>query len=51
MIDQYLCEGQHDRLVLLDESQSFLKTVLNEGRAARVRAADDPGDGSRNRSL
>src|ERR1700726_375661 len=44
MIDQRLREGEHDRLVLLDECQSFLITVLNEAQAARIGAADNSSD-------
>ena len=47
MIDHRLREGEQDRLVLLDECQSLLIGVLDEGRAARVAAADNPGDGIR----
>jgi hypothetical protein len=45
MIDQRLREGEHDRLVILDQCQSFLIAVLDEGRAARIGAADSPGKG------
>jgi hypothetical protein len=45
MIDQRLREGEHDWLVLLDDRQSLLIAVLDECRAARVVAADYPGEG------
>ena len=42
MIDQRLCECEHNRLVLLDDRQSILIAVLDACRTARVGAADDP---------
>jgi hypothetical protein len=45
MIDQGLRERENYRLVLLDDRERFLIAVLDEGRATRVGAADDPGEG------
>src|ERR1700738_56753 len=44
MIDQRLREGEHDGFVLLDDRRGFLITMLDEGQAARVGAADNSGD-------
>ena len=45
MIDQRLREGEDHRLALLDDRERFLIAVLDEGRTARVGAADGPGKG------
>jgi hypothetical protein len=47
VLDQRLGEGEHDGLIFLDDRECRLVAMLDEGRAARIGAADYPRDGIR----